>query len=146
MQDKLQMLRIMLQTYQQATKTPMTMPRMRVALRSLDKEIFCFSSHIFFTDIVCVGTTLHELALGEEMVIVFEPLTVVVTLFEVLNSGRVKIETEAMLPVWYGTRVVVVAVGERRETGVFMQIWPLLFFSQFFELLLTSPLISEVLL
>lgn len=96
------------------------MPRMRVALRSLDKEIFCFSSHIFFTDIVCVGTlTEDELALGEGMVIVFEWLTVVVMLFEVLKSGRLKFDTDAMLPAWYGTKVVVVEVGERRGTGVF---------------------------
>ena len=37
-------------TYQQATNTPIIMPRILVARRSRDKEIFCFSSQIFFTD------------------------------------------------------------------------------------------------
>ena len=33
----------------------MTMPNILVARRSLESEIFCLSSHIFFTDMVCEG-------------------------------------------------------------------------------------------
>ena len=43
-----------MKTYQQATKTPMTMPKILVALRSRDNEIFCFSSQIFLTETVAV--------------------------------------------------------------------------------------------
>lgn len=89
---------------QQATKTPITMPRIRVARRSLDSEIFCRSSHIFFTEIVCPGAVgVEELALVEGMLmIVFERqlIAVVVIAFEELSSGRLMLDTEAMLPVW----------------------------------------------
>lgn len=78
------------------------MPRIRVALRSLDNEIFCRSSHIFLTEIVCPGALAEEeLALGEGMIIVFERLiAVVVIAVEELSSGRFMLDTEAMLPVW----------------------------------------------